>query len=87
MKKHIYIPLLLFAFTISVQAQEVVPITKTEVLSKVSENNTSIKISEEEFNVAKADYRQTNAVFLPNITASHNSNGYDKSINWLLDLN
>jgi len=71
MKKHIYIPLLLFAFTISVQAQEVVPITKTEVLSKVSENNTSIKISEEEFNVAKADYRQTNAVFLPNITASH----------------
>ncbi|MGY8911016.1 MAG: TolC family protein, partial [Flavobacteriales bacterium] len=40
-------------------------------LAKVSENNTAIKISEEEFNASKADYKQTNAVFLPNITASH----------------
>ncbi len=71
MKKHIYIPLLLLAFTISVKAQEAVSISKTEVLSRVSENNTSIKISEEEFKQAKADFRQTNAVFLPNITASH----------------
>ncbi|HRV56231.1 MAG TPA: TolC family protein, partial [Mangrovimonas sp.] len=53
------------------QAQEVVPISKEEVLSKVKENNTALKISEEDFNQARADYRQTNAVFLPNITASH----------------
>lgn len=66
-----YRPLLLFAFTISMQAQELIPITKVEVLSKVSKNNTSIKISKEDFNQAKADYKQTNAVFLPNITASH----------------
>ncbi|MCL5128308.1 MULTISPECIES: TolC family protein [unclassified Algibacter] len=71
MKKHIYIPLLLLSFTFALQAQDIVPIAKTEVLSKVSENNTSIKISEQEFNQAKADYRQTNAIFLPNITASH----------------
>jgi len=71
MKKHIYIPLLLLAFTISVKAQDAVSISKTEVLSRVSENNTSIKISEEEFKQAKSDFRQTNAVFLPNITASH----------------
>ncbi|RED43589.1 outer membrane protein TolC [Winogradskyella eximia] len=71
MKKHIYIPLLLLAFTLSVTAQDAVSITKTEVLTRVSENNTSIKISEEEFKQAKADFRQTNAVFLPNITASH----------------
>ena len=71
MKKYIYIPLLVFVFSITVKAQDVVPIAKSEVLSKVSENNTSIKISEEEFNAARADYRQTNAVFLPNITASH----------------
>jgi outer membrane protein TolC len=72
MKKTIYIfaviSLLSFSFS---KAQNLVPITKTEILSKVSENNTSIKISEEEFNQAKADYRQTNAVFLPNITVSH----------------
>ncbi|WP_034057072.1 TolC family protein [Lacinutrix jangbogonensis] len=71
MKNPFYIPLLLSVFTLSAQAQELVPITKTEVLSKVSENNTSIKISEEEFKQAKADYKQTSAVFLPNITASH----------------
>lgn len=71
MKKHIYIPLLLLAFTLSVTAQDAVSITKTEVLTRVSENNTSIKISEEEFKQAKADFRQTNAMFLPNITASH----------------
>ena len=71
MKKHIYIPLLLVAFSMSINAQDIVPIAKTAVLSKVSENNSSIKISEEEFKEARADYRQTNAVFLPNITASH----------------
>lgn len=63
--------LLVVFFNFNLQAQEKVAITKAEVLNKVSEHNTSIKISEEEFNQAKADYRQTNAVFLPNITASH----------------
>ncbi|WP_452218603.1 TolC family protein [Lacinutrix undariae] len=71
MKKYIYIPLLLLGLTLTVQAQQVVPITKSDVLSKVSAENTSIKISEEDFKQARADYRQTNAVFLPNITASH----------------
>lgn len=71
MKNHTYILLFLFVFTLSVNAQEQVAITKTEVLTKVLENNTSIKISEEEFNQARADFRQTHAVFLPNITASH----------------
>lgn len=55
----------------NLQAQVVVAITKQDVLLKVSENNTAIKISEEEFNAAKADFRQTNAIYLPNITASH----------------
>ena len=72
MKNTIYIFILfLFASTLFVQAQEVKPISKVEVLTRVSEKNTTIKISEEEFNAAKADYKQTNAVFLPNITASH----------------
>ncbi|MCK0156523.1 TolC family protein [Cellulophaga sp. F20128] len=71
MKKHIFYLLVLFTFTLSVQSQDVIPISKTEVLVKVTDKNTSIKISEEDFNAAKGDYRQTNAVFLPNITASH----------------
>jgi outer membrane protein TolC len=67
---------LLFGFslliaTFAVQAQQVIPITKAEVLTKVSEENRAIKISEQEFLEAKADFKQTNAVFLPNIIASH----------------
>jgi len=58
-------------FTAMLRAQQVVQITKAEVLTKVSEENRSIKISEQEYNEARADYRQTNAVFLPNIKASH----------------
>ena len=54
-----------------VNAQQVLPISKQDVLTKVSENNTSLKISNEEFNLAKADYRQTNAVILPTISVSH----------------
>ncbi|ULC57872.1 TolC family protein [Flaviramulus sp. BrNp1-15] len=72
MKKNINILSFGFMLLASVlQAQQVVPITKAEVLTKVSEENRSIKISEQEYNEARADYRQTNAVFLPNITASH----------------
>lgn len=71
MKKYTYTLLLLSAFTFSVQAQDVVAIRKSEVLSKVTENNTRIKISEQDYIQARADYRQTNAVFLPNITASY----------------
>lgn len=72
MKNRINLSILsVFIWSASIQAQEVKPISKSEVLTQVSENNTSIKISEEEFNQAKADYRQTNAIFLPNITASH----------------
>lgn len=59
------------SFVSILQAQEVVPIAKSEVLSQVSQDNTSLKISEQEFIEARADYRQTNAVYLPNITASH----------------
>ena len=60
-----------FLGTLFLQAQETVPITKAALLLKVSENNIAIKISEQEFNKAKADYNQTNAVFLPNISASY----------------
>ncbi|TXD84435.1 TolC family protein [Subsaximicrobium wynnwilliamsii] len=65
------ITLCFLGLTASLQAQEIIPLTKTEVLNRVNQDNTSLKISEQEFIEARADYRQTNAVFLPNITASH----------------
>jgi len=62
---------MLLLITVVVKAQETVPISKADVLNRVSKENLSIKISEQEFVQARANYRQTNAVFLPNITASH----------------
>ena len=59
------------SFTLAIHAQETVPVSKADILTKVAENNNAIKISEQEFNAARADYRQTNAIFLPNISASH----------------
>ena len=59
MKNTIYISIFsLFASTLFLQAQEVKPISKVEVLTRVSEKNTTIKISEEEFKAAKADYER-----------------------------
>ena len=52
-------------------AQQTVPISKAEVLEKVVLQNNKLKIGEQQVLAAKGDYNQTNAVFLPNITASH----------------
>jgi outer membrane protein TolC len=52
-------------------AQQTVPISKAEVLEKVIQQNNKLKIGEQQVLAAKGDYNQTNAVFLPNITASH----------------
>ena len=56
----------LFSYT-----QEIVLITKEDVVAKVKENNNAIKMSLQEVLMAKGDFNQTNAVFLPNITATH----------------
>ena len=54
-----------------VNAQQEKLISFDEVLSKVEKNNHTIKISEQDYTISKADYNQSNAVFLPNITVSH----------------
>ncbi|WP_242094693.1 TolC family protein [Aestuariivivens sediminicola] len=66
-----FITSLFFTGTFSMFGQESVPISRQDVMASVSENNTTIKISIEEFNQARAEYRQTNAIFLPNISASY----------------
>jgi outer membrane protein TolC len=54
-----------------IQAQNTKLISKSEVIERVATENQSIKISVEEFNEAKAEFMQTNAVFLPNISVAH----------------
>jgi len=56
-------------------AQQTVPISKTEVLEKVSQQNRKLKIGEQEVLSARGDFNQTRAVFLPNINASHSAMG------------
>ncbi|WP_367754066.1 TolC family protein [Flavobacterium sp. WC2430] len=69
------INLIVLLVTISISAssysQETLPISKSELSQKVSDKNLHIKIAEQDFKSAKADYRQSNAIFLPNISASH----------------
>ena len=62
---------LIFLFSGSLKAQEIIPISKTDALAKTLDNNLMLKISQEDLNKAKAEYGQTRAVYLPNITASH----------------
>lgn len=72
MKKKYFVRLLILFFaSLTSQAQQVQSVSKKEVLSKLIENNKRLKISEQEFLQARADYWQTNAVFLPNISISH----------------
>ena len=52
-------------------AQDTLSISKNDLLQKVTENNLQIKVTENAFQSAKADYRQSNAVFLPNINVSY----------------
>ena len=70
MKKIYYVGSLLL-FALALNAQDTLTITKADVISKVKEGNLQIKIAEKNVQAAKADYRQSNAIFLPNITASH----------------
>lgn len=68
-----YLTLCLFgllSFT-QVNAQDTLGISKETILKKVAEGNLQIKISKHDFKASQAEYRQSSAVFLPNIAVSH----------------
>lgn len=54
-----------------VVAQQTVPISKAEVLEKVSQRNNKLKIGEQEVLSARGDFSQTQAVFLPTISTKY----------------
>jgi outer membrane protein TolC len=66
---------LLLLGTISISAlgfsQDTLAISKKDIWQKASDKNLQIKIANQEFKSAQADYRQSNALFLPTISASH----------------
>lgn len=69
MKKTLFIALLAcsyFGFS-----QDTLPISKKEIWQKAIDKNLQIKIANENFKSAQADFKQSNALFLPSISASH----------------
>jgi outer membrane protein TolC len=52
-------------------SQDTLTISKKEIQEKVADANLQIKLAEKTYQSAKADYQQSNALFLPNITTSH----------------
>lgn len=72
MKNKIQLSLLgILAFTQVMIAQDTLSISKNDLWQKASEKNLQLKIANQEFKSAQADYRQSNSLFLPSISASH----------------
>ncbi|MBZ9627902.1 TolC family protein [Psychroflexus sp. CAK57W] len=54
-----------------IKAQEEIEFTLEELKTEVLENNRSLQVNESKFRKIKAQYRQTNAAFLPQLSVSH----------------
>ena len=52
-------------------SQDTLTISKSDLKQKLSEKNLQLKIAEKNYQSAKADYRQSNALFLPNVAMSY----------------
>ena len=52
-------------------SQDTLRISKTELLENVASNNFQIRIADQQVQMARADYRQSNALYLPSLSASH----------------
>ena len=61
----------MFAIAYNAKGQDTIPISKKDILERVNENNLQIKIANQAAASAKADYNQSNSLFLPSISASH----------------
>ncbi len=71
MSKYISILLLLLQSAASLYAQDTLKISKQTLLDQVLQHNLKLKLSEQEVLSARADYRQSNALFLPDVSVSH----------------
>lgn len=65
--------LLLLLINLQISAQTQVNIGLEEVKSKAKEKNSSLKISAQDYAIAKAQYESTNAVLLPQLRLSNTS--------------
>jgi len=69
LKNSVTIGVMLLA--LSAIGQDTLQLSKTDLSIKLTEQNLQLKISNQTFESARSDYRQSNALFLPSISASH----------------
>ena len=70
-----------FSFSVSLWAQEVMPLTLQEALDAALINNKEIVLAKLEEEGASARFRQTNAVFLPQIKVSYTAMSSNNPLN------
>lgn len=73
MSKLNFIPFVFLTISYFGYSQDTISISRTEVKSKAAEQNLKVKMANQDFKSAQADYRESNSLFLPNISASHTS--------------
>lgn len=61
----------IFVCSTALFSQDTLRISKSDITAKLSEQNLQLKISKQTIESAQSDYRQSNALFLPSISASH----------------
>lgn len=71
MNTKIQFSLILISVSLGAFAQDTITISKNELLEKLTDKNLQIKIAEKTLAGAKADYNESNSLFLPKISASH----------------
>lgn len=71
MNTKIQFSLILISLSLGAFAQDTITISKNELLEKVTDKNLQIKIAEKTLAGAKADFNESNSLFLPKISASH----------------
>lgn len=54
-------------------SQDTLRISQAELLENVALNNLQIRIADQQVQMARADYRQSNALYLPSLSASHSA--------------
>ncbi|WP_298370505.1 TolC family protein [uncultured Lutibacter sp.] len=70
-RKYVLLATTLLLTLLNLKAQQEIEISKDAILQKVLENNYTLKISEQNYKAAKAEFNQTNSILLPNISVSH----------------
>jgi outer membrane protein TolC len=71
MKHQFLISIGILSYSLLGYSQDTITVAKKDLLEKVSDKNLQIQLAQKSYQAAKADYQQSNALFLPNITASH----------------